>query len=57
MTAVRRVDALDNSITLEAGCTVLAAQQAASEAGRLFALSLASEGSATVGGVVSTNAG
>ena len=29
MTAVRRVDALDNSITLEAGCTVLAAQQAA----------------------------
>ena len=57
MTAVRRVDMLDNSITLEAGCTVLAAQQAASGAGRLFALSLASEGSATVGGVVSTNAG
>lgn len=57
MTAVRRVDALDNSITLEAGCTVLAAQQAAADAGRLFALSLASEGSATVGGVVSTNAG
>ena len=48
MTAVRRVDMLDNSITLEAGCTVLAAQQAASGAGRLFALSLASEGSATV---------
>lgn len=57
MTAVRRVDALDNSITVEAGCTVLAAQQAAADAGRLFALSLASEGSATVGGVVSTNAG
>lgn len=57
MSAVRRVDALDNSITLEAGCTVLAAQQAAAEAGRLFALSLASEGSATIGGVVSTNAG
>lgn len=57
MTAVRRVDALDNSITLEAGCTVLAAQQAAADASRLFALSLASEGSATIGGVVSTNAG
>ncbi|CAB3654156.1 FAD-binding oxidoreductase [Achromobacter pestifer] len=57
MTAVRHVDALDNSIVLEAGCTVLAAQQAAGGAGRLFALSLASEGSATVGGVVSTNAG
>lgn len=57
MTAVRSVDPLDNSITLEAGCTVLAAQQAAAAAGRLFALSLASEGSATVGGVVSTNAG
>ncbi|MBT2326586.1 FAD-binding oxidoreductase [Variovorax paradoxus] len=57
MTAVRRVDPLDNSMTLEAGCTVLAAQEAAAEAGRLFPLSLASEGSATVGGVVSTNAG
>lgn len=57
MTAVRRVDPLDNSMTLEAGCTVLAAQEAAAAAGRLFPLSLASEGSATVGGVVSTNAG
>ncbi|WP_093202685.1 FAD-binding oxidoreductase [Variovorax sp. YR750] len=57
MTRVRRVDPLDNSMTLEAGCTVLAAQEAAAAAGRLFPLSLASEGSATVGGVVSTNAG
>lgn len=57
MTAVRRVDPLDNSMTLEAGCTVLAAQEAAAAQGRLFPLSLASEGSATVGGVVSTNAG
>jgi FAD/FMN-containing dehydrogenase len=57
MTAVRRVDALDGSMTVEAGCTVLAAQQAAAEAGRLFPLSLASEGSATIGGVLSTNAG
>ncbi|MBY4594129.1 FAD-binding oxidoreductase [Ottowia caeni] len=57
MNAVRRVDALDNSMTLEAGCTVLAAQAAATEATRLFPLSLASEGSATIGGVLSTNAG
>ena len=57
MRAVRRIDALDNSMTLEAGCTVLVAQQAAAEAGRLFPLSLASEGSATIGGVFSTNAG
>ncbi len=57
MRAVRRADPLDNTLTVEAGCTVLAAQQAAEAAGRLFPLSLASEGSATVGGVVSTNAG
>ncbi|OZI60830.1 FAD-binding oxidoreductase [Bordetella genomosp. 11] len=57
MTALRRVDPLDNSITLEAGCKVLAAQQAALECGRLFPLSLASEGSATIGGILSTNAG
>ncbi|XAH23555.1 FAD-binding oxidoreductase [Xylophilus sp. GW821-FHT01B05] len=57
MRAVRRTDALDNTLTVEAGCTVLAAQQAAEATGRLFPLSLASEGSATIGGVVSTNAG
>jgi FAD/FMN-containing dehydrogenase len=57
MNRVRQVDALDHSITLEAGCTVLAAQQAAAQHDRLFPLSLASEGSATIGGVVSTNAG
>ncbi|XDF37523.1 FAD-binding oxidoreductase [Paracidovorax avenae] len=57
MRAVRRSDPLDNTLTVEAGCTVLAAQEAAVSVGRLFPLSLASEGSATVGGVVSTNAG
>ncbi|SDE51905.1 FAD/FMN-containing dehydrogenase [Variovorax sp. CF079] len=57
MRAVRRADPLDNTLTVEAGCTVLEAQAAAEAAGRLFPLSLASEGSATVGGVVSTNAG
>ncbi len=57
MTAIRRVDPLDNAMTLEAGCSVMSAQAAAVSVGRLFPLSLASEGSATVGGVVSTNAG
>jgi FAD/FMN-containing dehydrogenase len=57
MNTVRQVDRLDNSMTLEAGCTVLAAQEAAAQAGRLFPLSLASEGSATIGGVLATNAG
>lgn len=57
MRAVLHVDPLDNTLTVEAGCTVLDAQAAAEKAGRLFPLSLASEGSATVGGVVSTNAG
>ncbi|MBU2288433.1 MAG: FAD-binding oxidoreductase, partial [Gammaproteobacteria bacterium] len=57
MRAVRSVDPLDRTLTIEAGCTVLEAQAAAEAAGRLFPLSLASEGSATVGGVVSTNAG
>ena len=57
MRAVRRVDPLDNTLVAEAGCTVLDTQVAAERAGRLFPLSLASEGSATVGGVVSTNAG
>lgn len=57
MTAVRSVEAMDNTMTLEAGCTVLAAQEAAASRGRLFPLSLASEGSATIGGVLSTNAG
>ncbi|WP_114972494.1 FAD-binding oxidoreductase [Rhodoferax ferrireducens] len=57
MAAVRSVDPLDNTLTLEAGCTVLAAQEAAAVHGRLFPLSLASEGSATIGGVLSTNAG
>ena len=57
MRAVRRIDPLDNALTVEAGCTVLAMQQAAEQANRLFPLSLASEGSATVGGAISTNAG
>ncbi len=54
---IRDLDASANTMTVEAG-TILANVQAAADAqARLFPLSLASEGSATVGGLVSTNAG
>lgn len=54
---VRDVTPLDDAMTLEAGITLLEAQQHATAAGRFFPLSLAAEGSATIGGVISTNAG
>ena len=57
MHSIRHVDAVNDTITVEAGCTLAAVQQAAIEAGRLFPLSLASEGSCTLGGNLSTNAG
>jgi len=55
--AVRDVTPLDDAMTVEAGVTLLEAQQAAAAADRLFPLSLAAEGTATIGGVISTNAG
>jgi FAD/FMN-containing dehydrogenase len=57
MTRVRDVDTLDNTMVAEAGVTLKAAQDAAEAAGRLFPLSLASEGSCRIGGNLSTNAG
>jgi FAD/FMN-containing dehydrogenase len=57
MNRIRRLDALDNTLTVEAGCVLAAVQQAAEDAGRLFALSLAAEGSCQIGGNLSTNAG
>jgi len=54
---VRGVDAADLTMTVEAGVTLKAAQVAAAEAGCLLALSISSEGSAQIGGVLSTNAG
>jgi FAD/FMN-containing dehydrogenase len=54
---IRGVDALNDTITVEAGCVLAAIQQAADAAGRLFALSLAAEGSCQIGGNLSTNAG
>ncbi|MBX3476010.1 MAG: FAD-binding oxidoreductase [Brevundimonas sp.] len=57
MRAVRDLSPLDDALTVEAGVTLLEAQEAATAAGRVFPLSLAAEGSATIGGVISTNAG
>ncbi len=55
--AVRAVDPLDDVIVAEAGVTLAAAHAAALEAGRRLPLDLASEGTATIGGLISTNAG
>jgi FAD/FMN-containing dehydrogenase len=54
---VRDVTPLDDAMTVEAGVTLLEAQQLAARADRFFPLSLAAEGTATIGGVISTNAG
>lgn len=57
MKRVRDVDAAGGAMVVDAGATLIEAQEAARAAGRLFPLSLASEGSATVGGALATNAG
>ena len=57
MNRVRAVDAVNNTLTVEAGCTLQAVRDAAEAAGRLFPLSLPSQGSCTIGGNLSTNAG
>ncbi|HEY3797894.1 MAG TPA: FAD-binding oxidoreductase [Caulobacteraceae bacterium] len=57
MRAVRAIDVDDDVMVAEAGVTLAAAHEAAEAAGRRFPLSLASEGSCTIGGLVSTNAG
>jgi FAD/FMN-containing dehydrogenase len=55
--AIRDVDAFDDVLVAEAGLTLAAVHEAAARANRRFPLGLASEGSATVGGFISTNAG
>jgi FAD/FMN-containing dehydrogenase len=54
---VRDVDAIGGTMIVEAGLTLAEAQSAAKNAGRCFPLSLASEGSAQIGGILATNAG
>jgi len=57
MTAIRDLNQTANAITVEAGATLQSVLDAADEADRKFPLTLSSQGSCTVGGVLSTNAG
>ena len=54
---IREIDTASNTMTCEAGVVLQVAQQRASEVDRLFPLSLGAEGSCTIGGNLSTNAG
>ncbi len=57
MNAVRSIDAANLTMTVEAGCILQTLQKTAEQAGFLFPLSLAAEGSCTIGGNLGTNAG
>ncbi|WP_312306346.1 FAD-binding oxidoreductase, partial [Pulveribacter sp.] len=57
MNRVRGIDADNLSMTVEAGCVLQSVQEGAAQAGLLFPLSLAAEGSCTIGGNLATNAG
>jgi D-lactate dehydrogenase (cytochrome) len=54
---IRNIDVINNTMTVEAGCILQSVQEAANTAGRFFPLSLAAQGSCTIGGNLSTNAG
>ena len=57
MNQVRHIDPANATLTADAGCILQQVQQTADQAGFLFALSLASEGSCTLGGNLASNAG
>lgn len=57
LTQVRNIDTDNDTMTVEAGCVLQNLQELAQKAGRLFPLSLAAEGSCTIGGNLATNAG
>ncbi len=57
MRAIRDIDVLGETMEVEAGCILQTAQEAAAAAGLMLPISLAAEGSAQIGGVLSTNAG
>ncbi len=57
LNSIRGADISASTITVDAGCILQDVQAAAEANGKLFPLSLASEGSATIGGLISTNAG
>jgi FAD/FMN-containing dehydrogenase len=54
---ILKVDPEGNAMTVEAGCTLAAVQEAADAAGLLFSLSMGSEGTCQIGGNIATNAG
>lgn len=57
MNRVREIDAANLTMTVDAGCVLQSVQEAAATEGLLFPLSLAAEGSCTIGGNLATNAG
>ncbi|MBK4734062.1 FAD-binding oxidoreductase [Noviherbaspirillum pedocola] len=57
MNRIRAVDTVNNTMTVDAGCVLATIQNTAAEAERLFPLSLAAEGSCTIGGNLASNAG
>ena len=57
MNRIRAIDGANLTMTVEAGCILQTLQEAAEKAGFLFPLSLAAEGSCTIGGNLGTNAG
>ena len=57
MNRIRELDALNHTVTVEAGCVLQTLQEAAAEADRLLPLSFGAEGTCQIGGCLSTNAG
>ncbi|OYT99288.1 MAG: hydroxyacid dehydrogenase [Burkholderiales bacterium PBB1] len=57
LATIRGIDTDNLTITVDAGCVLQQVQQAAADRGLLYPLSLAAEGSATIGGTLATNAG
>lgn len=57
MNKIEAIDAVNDTMTVQAGVVLEKAQQAARDAGRLFPLSFAAEGTACIGGCIATNAG
>ncbi|MCM2294923.1 FAD-binding oxidoreductase [Rhodoferax sp.] len=57
MNAIRNIDVIGETIEVEGGCILQTAQEAVDDKGLLLPITLAAEGSAQIGGIVSTNAG
>ncbi len=57
MNRIRAIDPVGNTMIAEAGCILAEVHEAAQQVGRMFPMSLASEGSARIGGLLATNAG